>query len=52
MPLCPAEIPDWLGWDQTQASVVRGFWLTTWPIAQLKAVFDTNETFTEQIGDV
>lgn len=52
MPLCPAEIPDWLGWDQTQASAVRGRWLTIWPVAQLKAVFGTNETFTEQIGDV
>lgn len=33
LPLLPLQIPCGLGWDQSQASAVRGWQLTTWSVA-------------------
>jgi hypothetical protein len=34
VPLCPPQIPQRLTWMWTQASMVRGQWLTAWAMAQ------------------
>jgi hypothetical protein len=34
VPLCPLQIPHWLTRAQTRSSIVRGWWLTAWAMAQ------------------
>jgi hypothetical protein len=38
VPLCPPQIPHGLTWARTRASVVRGWWLTTWAMARPSSV--------------